>query len=124
MLSDVIFDALEGLVEGRVYPLKLPDDVTYPAITYRRTRTSQDYTHDGPGMITSQIQFSLRDNSYVSAKQLAKSVSERIHDLSGIYDGIYIDYIDLVGEVDIYEDETGKYFVPIDFVLVYQNEEA
>lgn len=58
---------------SRVYPVKLPDGATLPAITYQRLPLGDKWgSHSGPGnLVTSVFQLTCWGATYQAAKQLA-----------------------------------------------------
>lgn len=105
------------LVSDRVYPSRLPQSVTLPALTYRQVSGPRDYTHDGPsGLVNSRYQVTCWAESTLSAKQLADLVRQDL-DASGRQIG---DRLMLQNQVDIYEPETQTDTVVLDFMIEYR----
>ena len=68
---------VNGLVSGRVYPNKLPQTVTMPALTYQRIDTPRVHSHDSSGSAGTaypRIQFDCWAASYASAKSLSDAL--------------------------------------------------
>lgn len=63
-----------ALVSDRVYPLKLPQEATLPAVTYQRTDSSPDYTLHGYGSESVTLTLNSFGPTYGEAKELAIAV--------------------------------------------------
>ncbi len=67
--------AVSALVGTRIYPLALPQNVTYPAIRYQLIDTPRIYTKDGySGDSRPRLQIDCWALTYLGAKQLAATV--------------------------------------------------
>jgi len=56
-------------VSGRIYPVKLPQNPTYPALTYQVITGPRDYTQDGPdGATRFRVQIDIRDTTYTGCR--------------------------------------------------------
>ena len=70
---------VNGLVSGRIYPELMPDDVTYPAISYQRISTVRRQFLTGVDDFTQvRIQVDCWDSSYSGVKTLAAAVKSAI----------------------------------------------
>mgnify|MGYP006921298104 CR=1 FL=1 len=70
-----LYNALDGLASGRVYPLVIPEKGTVPAIVYSRIASTPENTLEG-GATIDQIRFQVDTyaKTYAEAKTLANSV--------------------------------------------------
>lgn len=112
--------AMTDLIGARYYPVNLPQNPTYPALTY--TKISGDEHHDIP-VGYPRYQFSCWANKYSEAKSVAKEVkrifqrrNEPIGGSSGlpIIQGVY------EGDTDLWDFNTKKYHCPVDFMFIYR----
>ncbi len=108
-----------GLVSTRVWPMKLKDGWTLPAITYQRISGPRTHDTNGPtGRATPRFQVDCWADSYSGVRALAVAVRARLDGAKGTIGGeanvggIYID-----SERDIYEDEIKVYRVSMDFMV-------
>ena len=70
---------VNGLVSGRIYPEIMPDDVTYPAISYQRISTVRTQFLTGVDDFTQvRVQIDCWDSSYSGVKALASAVKGAI----------------------------------------------
>ena len=69
--------AVNAIISGRIYPNKLPQTVTMPALTYQRIDTPRVHSMDSSGATGTahpRIQFDCWAASYASAKGLADAL--------------------------------------------------
>lgn len=116
---------VNALVAGRIYPLLLPQEPTYPAITYRRVASSRiQSVHSDPGMARVQIQVTCWALSYDSVRSVTEQVRLALErygtavtgtTLSGltVYD-IYMG-----SEADSYEPEIDAFASSVDYTVIH-----
>jgi len=66
--------AVSALIGTRMYPLRLPQGVTFPALTYQRISGSEDVTHSGAGPARAGMQFDCWGQTQSSVLALASAV--------------------------------------------------
>lgn len=77
--------AIAALVGTRISPLRLPQESTFPAITYQRISTVRDemvgsYTQNGyTGFGWARYQFTIWSDDYAQVAALAAALREFIH---------------------------------------------
>lgn len=115
---------LTALVSNRIYPKILPQKGTYPAITYQKISGPRLHTlQTDPGTARPRFQISCWAQTYNQAKAVAKQVQIALQDFSGVMGGVggvQVDAVLLENEYDAFEDETGLYQVPVDFIIWHQ----
>lgn len=119
--SKLLADAtVLGLVSTRVYPLVLPQDPTYPAITYKRV-TGRDMTaHDGRlGLDRSRFQIDCLDDDFGGATTLARAVMVALNGYRGTVDTVDIGAIVNESTQDLYDPILEIQKVSIDFWVTY-----
>jgi len=105
------------LLGDRVYPLKLPQNATFPAARYVRVGTARDYTHEGADHLPAvRFQIDVFDKTFAGVRTAYEEIRKS---LSG-FQGIDILIATLDTETDDFEDETGLYRVIADFVILYE----
>jgi len=110
---------LTALVGTRIYPAKLPQNFTPPAITYSRISSSRYYSHSGPsGLARPRFQLSCWAEHYGEAKQVAEQVRAALEAWPATKT---VQAAFVVNELDGYEPETKLYHVPVD-VIFWHNE--
>lgn len=92
---------------ARIYPLKLPQNPTFPAVTYQVISGPRDYTQQGrDGVVTYRVQCNLYARTYDGVRQL-RDAFER--SLSGLYNVVVgsppgrVQGVFILNERDIYE---------------------
>ena len=129
MLSDlrayVLSDAtVAALVNSRMYPVKLPQNVTYPALSYNQVSGVRIYDLCGPtGRAKPRISINSWGESYADARALADAVRRAIQGFRGTLGdspGAQIDDVKLDNEIDLDEPEAGTvgvYRVMQDYII-------
>lgn len=78
--AELVADAtVNGLVKGRVYPEIMPQDASYPAISYQRISTVRTQFLTGIDDFTQvRMQVDCWDDSYSGVKSLASAVKSAL----------------------------------------------
>lgn len=109
--------SVSGKISSRMYPLKLPQNPTYPAVVYRKISGSRHHDID---IAMPRIQYSCFASKYLDAKDLADAIRKELQRYKGYLSGIPIKQIVFEGEQDFYEQDTKVYHVAIDFKILYE----
>lgn len=105
-----IFNALDGLVGGRVYPLVMPEKGTKPAIVYTRIGSNPENTLDGGATIDQiRIQVDTYANTYAETKTISASVRSIMESAS--FKGT------LQSDQDLFEPDIKLYRVSQDYYV-------
>lgn len=114
------YAGLSALIATRVYPNVLPQNVTLPAISYRRV-TAERISAMGSdsGVVRARFQFDVWAVSYADARAVTEQLRgalQRWRNASGtvIQDTFFLN------EIDLYEDETRVHHVAVDFEINYE----
>lgn len=114
MIETSVFDALEGLVSGRCYPLQMPQEPTYPAIVYSRIASEpQNRLEGGASLDQVRVQIDCYATTYEGAKTLSASVRSAMESAS-LGATLQLD-------LDLYEPEVKVYRVTMDFYVWQKN---
>jgi len=112
---------VNSIVGDRVYPLRLEQGYTLPAISYQRI--SGDRAKDISGSIghaQPRIQVDCWTNSYGKLKDLSEAVRQALDRFQGdLGGGSYVQHVSLEGETETYEEETEIQRVSLDFVIYH-----
>lgn len=115
---------ITALVGTRVYPLILPQNAAFPAITFQKVSGSRSHSQSGPSNLAHpRFQISCwakGDTAYPDAKGLAAQVRQAIDGFKGTMGGaggVDVQSCELVSEVDGYVGESYLYVVHLDFVM-------
>ena len=108
-------------ITTRMYPLKLPQSPTLPAIVYTKVSGFREHDMDGSSIATPRIQFDCYAATYAAAKALADALRERADSYTGVVgspaDTVHYAY--LLNEQDFYEDDTKYFRVSMDFEIAH-----
>lgn len=109
---------VSALAGARIYPLRLPDGPTYPAITYERVSATRDFVLAGPGgRVNPRLRVHCWAETYAEAVALADAVRQAVNGHTGAMDGERVDHAELLSDNDLYEPDTRKYRRVLDFTL-------
>lgn len=118
--------ALVTLLGDRVYPVRLPQEATLPAILYFKVSGVRVHSLRGPsGLARPRFQFDAYaegSGGYGVVKQAAESLRKILDGFRGIVDDCNIQYILLDTEEDPYEEEPELYRVSMDFMVMHNEE--
>lgn len=108
--------SLTNLIGTRLYPLKLPQNPTYPSITYQLISDPRRQM----GSKSPRYQYSIFGTTYGQVKGVEEKLREALNTLEGTAN-IFAQY-----EEDtrpIYENDTSLYSIQLDTILYYQKNE-
>lgn len=105
----------------RIYPLVLPPDPTFPAITYTRISTPRVRCLTGSSHLAMpRFQFTAWARSYDAAKVLVDEIITALNDYFGTVGGIEIQSSHVENELSMYEPESRLYGMPTDFIVAHK----
>ncbi len=110
---------LYNLVKERIYILKLPQNPTYPAITYFKVSSPR---HHDLAVSYPRFQFDSWASSYSVARSVANEIRKAIQREKGIWDGIKVIQVVYLNESELYENDTKIYHIVTDFQILYREE--
>ena len=112
---------VSGLISTRVYPIKLPQSPTFPAVTYQRVSTPRVRSTTGPsGLAHPSIQIDCWAETYTGVKSLAEAAREAVDGYSGTVGGVAIAGIIVASENDFFEPEVEIYRVTMDITIWHE----
>ena len=127
MVEDGLFSYLStdsgitALVSTRVYPLRMPQNATLPAVTFTRISGPRSHALSGPtGCGMARIQIDAWATTYASAKAVIDTVRSALDGYSGTAGSETIKSSLLQTETDFYEPETNVYRVSQDYFIKYE----
>ena len=108
-----------ALVIARIYPMKLPQNWTLPAIVYQRISGARWANYSGAsGRARPRFQIDCYASDYDGAKDLSDKVRKCLDGFKGdINTESNVGGIHLEGDRDIWEEATGVYRVTMDFII-------
>lgn len=111
-----------GVVSSRIYPVKLPQDPTYPALTYFGVSALRhSVMGNDTGIVERRVQVSAWAETYPDAKDLVNKVRNALQRVRGTYNGVEV--LDIFLENDgpeIWEDQVNVYQHISDFNVIYR----
>ena len=108
---------------SRIYPLVLPQKVTYPAVTYQKIAGEFEHSMGGDsGFAYPDYQISCFAKTYKEAKDTATTIRICLRNLMLMVDDIYIQALLIENEIDDYEYETEIYSVILEFRVFFQDQ--
>ena len=119
-LQSYLQDNLSGTI--KCYPIRLPQDVTLPAMMYRRISGQRIRSIQGPtGLAHPLIELSVYSKSYLEAKELAAEVRVLLDGFRGVIgSGSLVENIIIENDQDTFDDDTGIYRIILDAIVWHQ----
>lgn len=117
LLSDT---DIAGEVAARVYPLKLPQQPTYPAITYQVISDQSEQLLEGADRIRrARIQVDIWDDDISKCEEIAGFVRTLLDGQDNTQGSTRFRATWLDNEQDLYEESIEKYRILSDFEITY-----
>lgn len=110
---------LAALVGSRVYPVRLPQAPTLPAVTYQRASTRFVGSHGGTdGLGVVRYQLTAFADTYEEASAVAEAVRLAIEGWSDPSGGVdRVQAAIPTNQVDLIDPETDRYMIPLDVMI-------
>lgn len=109
--------AVSTLVSARIYPLRLPQDPTYPAITYRRISGVRiNNLLAASGRAHPRFQIDCWGSTITSARAVATAVRQALNCYRGLMDDVTAS-VHIENEIDLDEDDAKVYRVSQDYFI-------
>lgn len=113
--------AITDLAGTRIYPLKLPQGVSYPAIRYQDISEVGLMAHDGPlDLFKSRFQFDCYARTYIAAKQLAQVLRATINGYAGAMGTVTVEHVFFIDWEDDHDDSANVWRVRCDYFIQYK----
>ena len=115
------YAGLSALIGTRLYPLRLPENPTYGAVTYHRISGPRVQSHSGPsGLAYPRFQFDCYATSYLGAKNVATQVRIALDGFKGTMggtSGVAVSSALSQNDRDFYDPATRTWRVSTDFII-------
>lgn len=110
-MESLIFDALQGLVAGRVFPDVAPEGTERPFVTYQAVGGSAINFTEGtaPGYRNARVQVNVWSDSRLQTSAIGNAVEDILRAVPGLQSTV------LGAATSIYESDTGAYGQMQDF---------
>jgi len=113
------YAGLVALISTRVYAVEAPANITDPYCVYMQVSSDRRYSHGGySNLQKSRIQVSCYAPTYEASKTVAVQVIAAVESWPSV--NVTIGAAFVQNEIDMFEDETGLYHTPVDFLVWYQ----
>ena len=114
-------DEVATLVGTRMYPRKLPQTPTLPALVFQRVDTRRLHGLDGAdGLPRVRLQITAWATLPLGAATVAQAVRSRLDGETGAMSASTIEACLCVGERDVTDAEAGRFGVALDFLIQFQ----
>lgn len=120
-----------ALIGSRVYPLRLPQGPTYPAVRYQVIGAPRVHAMGADtGQVDARVQVDSYAETYAGAQALAEQVRLALSRWEGTAGGVVVDHVFLADQRDldeptlVHHGEQGVYRVMTDFIAHYQEAAA
>ncbi|MGA9851843.1 MAG: DUF3168 domain-containing protein [Gammaproteobacteria bacterium] len=131
MIEDAIFtvlntnDGVSALIDGRIYPALLPQEPTYPALTYTFiSETPSPAMGADIGIVRRRLQVSCWAVSMTGAQGVADAVttalSRYMGTVTGDWGSMTIEDVYRMGVHDLFDEQARKFQRAVDFEVIYQ----
>lgn len=108
---------IKALVDSRIYPIILPQNPAYPAMTYEKISGAG---HHNINFAFPRYQLSCFGKTYGAARGLADVVRWEMQRFKGLFGTVAIKQIVLAGEVELYDAAAAVYYVALDFKILHK----
>ncbi len=113
--------SVTSLASTRIYPMHLPQDPRFPAVTYDHISGVREWTMNvDPGTVTARMQVTSWAKDPLSAANLMEGVRAATQRWAGTSTGVVVDEIFIENEFSFYDDDTSTYAHSLDLIVHYQ----
>jgi len=113
--------AVAAQVGTRMYPRKLPQNPTLPALVYQRVDTRRLHVMEGPdGLPRARMQITAWASSVSGLEGTTEAVRERLDGFAGAWGDLYVGACLCVAERDLDDPETGRVGVAQDYMIQFE----
>ena len=127
LIESGLYDYLKGhaglsaLIIDRIYPLRLPDVATFPAVVYQKVTVQREVSHDGDtGLARSRFQFTCIDKTYIGAKNVADQIRLAFNGFSGAMGSVTPTDAFVVDETDGVKPDVNLFEVIVDVAIWHE----
>lgn len=106
----------------RIYPIRLPEKVTLPAVTYQQVSAPKYHTQSGPSSVHSpRFQLNCWAETYLAAEQLAQEFVLALDGYQGNMSGhtVHAGFVEEEGRDDV-DADTGRFRKIVEIVIWHQ----
>ena len=112
------YPGLTALIGDRVYAVTADDEATAPYCVYEQVSGGKRYTHGGyAGLQRPRMQVTCYASTYEVAKDISVQVTAAMESWPAA--SVLVGSAFQQNEIDLYDNDTGLYIVPVDFFITY-----
>ena len=112
---------ITALVGTRIYPRRLPQNHTLPALVYSLISAPRELNHSGAeSLVTARVQVTAHASTYAVAKSVQNAVQSRADGYSGTVGGVVVDKVYTEDGPDGYDPTTETEQAVTDLLISYQ----
>lgn len=119
------YSGLTDLVGNRIYPVKMPKNVIYPAITLQIiTGLREHLMGSDSNLIATSVRATSWARTFDSAKQVINQVKEALQDYSGtMADSVVVQRIFTESDqAELYDVKEDVYYISQDFLIWWEEQ--
>jgi hypothetical protein len=110
-----------NLVSTRVHPLRLPQEVTLPAVSFQKISAERPHAMGAdPGIVFARIQFDSWNTTLLATYSVAAALRTALSRYSGTHDSVVILDIFLEDEESVDEDQVDLFRVSQDYLVMHR----
>lgn len=118
-------NGVTNLVSTRVYANAVPQNVTYPCVSYQHIASPRDYAMGGQtGLVDARVQVNSWAESYSGVKAVAEQIRLALSGWSGTAKSVTVDVVWHYGDQDIYDPmeqtATPVFGIATDYGITYR----
>lgn len=118
--------AITTICGTRIYPIKMPDNSIFPAVTYQKIVETTEHIINSSGQLKKAI-FSISTwvrhtptATPATARELSAAIRAAIDGIRGLYSGMDIQGILIQNETQTYDEDVEVYRILQDFLIIYR----
>ena len=95
-------ESVKNYVDGRLYPILLPQDCVLPAIVYAPVVANYGSAHQGDtGFVKQTVQITCHDTTFKEVRKLSRVIKKLLQDYRGDMSGLFIEAVFIKTDFDI-----------------------
>lgn len=108
------------IVGGRVHPVLLPQNPTYPALTYQLISDPREHSLEGvDGLVEARYQLTAWALLYADVRSTTEAVRVALDGFSGTWGAYEVSRAMNVGGVDLYDPDVEVHHTAVDYLIRY-----
>ncbi len=113
--------AMNTLIAGRIYPVIIPQNVSYPAITYSVSNSPADTGHETAAtQDRASVQFNIWATTYASCLAIDTALRTLLDNVSATAGGVVVTGCDYAGGQDGIDDKLEYFFISSSYEFRYK----